>query len=66
MEEHDIEETWPERLPLFLKLREISLFQSVYAHVDVNRPHGDSFLEYVYESIKSNKPFIEIDFNRIY
>lgn len=64
-EEHDIEEVWPEQIPLFLKLREISLFQSYYSHVDLNQPHGDPFLQYVYQSIVSRKPFIEIDFGRI-
>jgi len=64
-EEHDIEEVWPEQIPLFLKLREISLFQSYYSHVDLNEPHGDASLQYVYQSIKSRKPFIEIDFSRI-
>jgi len=64
-EEHDIEEEWPERIPLFLKLREISLFQSYYSHVDLNEPHRDAFLQYVYQSIKSRKPFIDIDFSQI-
>lgn len=64
-EEHDIEEVWPEQIPLFLKLREISLFQSFYSHIDLNKPHKDAFLQYVYQSIKSRKPFIEIDFNQL-
>ena len=64
--EHNIEETWAEKLPLFLKLREISLFQSMYSHVDLKRPPRDNFFKYVYQNIENNKPFLDIDFKAIY
>lgn len=65
LKEHKIEGTWREQLPLFLRLREINLFQSSYADVDIGRTQGDALLQYVYRSIADDRPFLDIDLGSI-
>jgi Ser/Thr protein kinase RdoA (MazF antagonist) len=62
--EHDLEAGWHERILLFLRLREISLFAD-YANIDVNRAHSNLLFWYVYRSIGENRPFLDIDFSTI-
>jgi Ser/Thr protein kinase RdoA (MazF antagonist) len=62
--EHDLEEGWHERIPLFLKLREISLFTG-YSNIDVNKAQNNALFWYVYRSIGENRPFLDIDFSDI-
>jgi Ser/Thr protein kinase RdoA (MazF antagonist) len=56
---------WAEMLPDFLKLREISLYQSFYRTVDRTRGEGDSLCAYLYESIRQEKPFLDLDFTTL-
>jgi Ser/Thr protein kinase RdoA (MazF antagonist) len=62
--EHDLEDGWHERIPLFLRLREISLYAD-YANIDVNRAQSNTLFWYVYRSIGENRPFLDIDFSNI-
>lgn len=50
---------WEAMLPLFLKLREISLFQSFFRGVSVEQGLNDPFFAYVYDSIVNNRPFLK-------
>lgn len=61
--EHNLEDNWQKKIPLFLKLREISLFATL-PNTDVKTAENSLFW-YVYRSISENKPFIEIDFSKI-
>lgn len=62
--ECDLEDGWHERIPLFLRLREISLYAD-YANLDVNRAHNNPLFWYVFRSIGENRPFLDIDFSNI-
>jgi amicoumacin kinase len=59
-------EGWAEMLPDFLKLREISLYQSFYRSVDRTLGEGDSLCTYLYESIWQEKPFLDLDFTTLF
>ena len=61
----DLPPEWKPMLPYFLKLREISLFQSFYREVDVSHNKGDDLFCYLYDSIRLDKPFLEIDIENL-
>jgi amicoumacin kinase len=56
---------WKSMLPDFLKLREISLFQSFYREVDVTHYEGNEIFWYLYDSIRLDKPFLDIDLEKL-
>lgn len=43
----------------------LSLYQSMYAKIDVGMPSTDALCGYVYDSIASSRPFINIDFTEL-
>ena len=60
--QNDLPLEWASMLPYFLKLREISLFQSFYRDMDASRMEGDAFFQYLFDSISMDKPFFDVDF----
>lgn len=62
--EHPLEDTWYELMPLFLKLREISLF-AAYAGIDMNESKDNALVNYIYESVAENRPFLKTDFREV-
>ncbi len=60
--ECDLAPEWAVMMPPLLKLREISLFQSDYRHIDAASSASDALFRYLFESIRENKPFLDIDF----
>jgi amicoumacin kinase len=51
---------WGKMLPYLLKLREISLFQSFYRHIDSSRGVDDPLFQYVFASISQDRPFLDM------
>ena len=63
--EHDLPPDWGRMLPTFLKLREISLFQSDCRGIDASGGQGDELFRYLFDSIGNDKPFLDIDFGLV-
>jgi len=59
--ENDLPPNWAQTLPTFLKLREISLFQSDYRAIDASSGQGDELFRYLFDSISNDKPFLDLD-----
>lgn len=57
---------WLAMFPALLKLRELSLYQSFYNGIDIRQDQGDPLFWYLYESIRDNTPFLQIDFEFIH
>ena len=62
--EHSLEDRWYELMPLYLKLREISLF-ATHPERDMAELEDNAFLNYVHESVADNRPFLKIDFREV-
>ncbi|MFC2014569.1 phosphotransferase [Chloroflexota bacterium] len=62
--EHDLDDIWYKQLPLFLKLREVSLFATYFIYQDIGNYGDKSLFNYVYHSISENKPFLDVDFTK--
>jgi Ser/Thr protein kinase RdoA (MazF antagonist) len=56
---------WLSMFPILLKLRELSLFQSFYRQVDRTQAGHEPLFSYLFESIRDNRAFLEIDFESI-
>ncbi len=56
--ENELPPAWETMLPFFLKLREISLFQSFFRTTPLEQGLRDPFFAYIYASIGSNRPFL--------
>lgn len=50
---------WQEMLPVFLKIREVSLFQSDFRSLSVEQGRQDPFFAYVFDNIAHNHPFLK-------
>jgi Ser/Thr protein kinase RdoA (MazF antagonist) len=60
----DLPPEWKPMLPYFLKLREISLFQSFYREVDASH-YDDELFWYLFNSIRLDKPFLDIELEKL-
>ena len=61
--ENDPPPDWVDMLPHFLKLREISLYQSFYRDLDAAAGlRDDEMFAFLYDSIGQNRPFLDVDF----
>lgn len=59
---------WAKMLPVFLKLRELSLYWSFFwddPHLDPAQSEPGCFPRYVHDSLLTEKPFLEIDFSKL-
>ena len=63
--QHDAPPGWASMLPHFLKLREISLFWSDYAQVDAATQTGGGLFWYLFDSIRQDRPFLDLDIEAV-
>jgi amicoumacin kinase len=59
--ENDLPPDWAYMVPTFLKLREISVFQSDYRGIDAVGGQGDELFRYLFDSISNDKPFLDLN-----
>jgi Ser/Thr protein kinase RdoA (MazF antagonist) len=65
LEEHDLVNDWRAQRPLFLRLREIRLYGSMFAGQSFSGSSEDSLFHYVFRSISEDRPFLNIDFDDV-
>jgi Ser/Thr protein kinase RdoA (MazF antagonist) len=66
--QRSLPEGWAEMLPIFLKLRELSLYWSFFwdhPELDPGKADAGTFPRFVHESLLSDKPFLAIDYRKL-
>jgi Ser/Thr protein kinase RdoA (MazF antagonist) len=66
-EENTLGVYWQERIPLFLKLKEICVYTPLVGHPEIDQPESwvGRFMPGRAERIANNVPYVEVDFNAI-
>lgn len=65
LDEHELVNDWRAQMPLFLRLREIKLYGSMYAGQSLSGSYQGSLFHYVYRSISEDRPFLDLDFENV-